>query len=146
VTAMMAFFLLMWLLNATTEAQKRGLADYFTPTITTNKGTSGSGQPFGGKSPFDDGPAISDKGTLATMNAAAPPVDVDDDGSDTLAVKTVHSEAAAGLANPAIRMAAPAPRRGSWKKPRSRTQPAPCRKPSPPIRNWRRSANNSPST
>jgi chemotaxis protein MotB len=93
VTAMMAFFLLMWLLNATTEAQKRGLADYFTPTITTNKGTSGSGQPFGGKSPFDDGPAISDKGTLATMNAAAPPVDVDDDGSDTLAVKTVHSEA-----------------------------------------------------
>ena len=92
VTAMMAFFLLMWLLNATTEAQKRGLADYFTPTITNNKGTSGSGQPFGGKSPFDDGPAISDKGSLATMNAA-PPVDIDDDGSDTLAVKTVHSDA-----------------------------------------------------
>ena len=43
VTAMMAFFLLMWLLNATTEAQKRGLADYFTPTITNNKGTSGAG-------------------------------------------------------------------------------------------------------
>ena len=32
VTAMMAFFLLMWLLNATTEAQRRGLADYFSPT------------------------------------------------------------------------------------------------------------------
>jgi chemotaxis protein MotB len=29
VTAMMAFFLLMWLLNATTEVQRRGLADYF---------------------------------------------------------------------------------------------------------------------
>jgi chemotaxis protein MotB len=28
VTAMMAFFLLMWLLNATTEEQRKGLADY----------------------------------------------------------------------------------------------------------------------
>lgn len=33
VTAMMAFFLLMWLLNATTEEQRRGLADYFNPSI-----------------------------------------------------------------------------------------------------------------
>ena len=32
VTAMMAFFLLLWLLNATTEAQKQGIADYFSPT------------------------------------------------------------------------------------------------------------------
>jgi chemotaxis protein MotB len=30
VTAMMAFFLLMWLLNATTEKQRKGIADYFT--------------------------------------------------------------------------------------------------------------------
>lgn len=29
VTAMMAFFLLMWLLGSTTEAQKKGIADYF---------------------------------------------------------------------------------------------------------------------
>jgi chemotaxis protein MotB len=56
VTAMMAFFLLMWLLNATTEAQRRGLADYFSPTIATARGTSGSGQPFGGRSPFEDPP------------------------------------------------------------------------------------------
>ncbi len=33
VTAMMAFFLLMWLLNATTEDQRKGLADYFNPSI-----------------------------------------------------------------------------------------------------------------
>lgn len=33
VTAMMAFFLLMWLLNATTEDQRQGLADYFNPSI-----------------------------------------------------------------------------------------------------------------
>ncbi len=33
VTAMMAFFLLMWLLGATTEKQRKALADYFTPTL-----------------------------------------------------------------------------------------------------------------
>ena len=33
VTAMMAFFLLMWLLNATTEEQRKGIADYFSPNI-----------------------------------------------------------------------------------------------------------------
>jgi chemotaxis protein MotB len=93
VTAMMAFFLLMWLLNATTEAQRRGLADYFSPTIATARGTSGSGRPFGGKSPFEDGPALSDRGTLVTMNANAPPVDVEDDGSDTPVVRSVHSTA-----------------------------------------------------
>jgi len=34
VTAMMAFFLLMWLLGATTEKQRKGVADYFNPTVT----------------------------------------------------------------------------------------------------------------
>jgi chemotaxis protein MotB len=33
VTAMMAFFLLLWLLNAVTEEQKQGIAQYFRPTI-----------------------------------------------------------------------------------------------------------------
>lgn len=33
VTAMMAFFLLLWLLNAVTEEQKRGIANYFRPTL-----------------------------------------------------------------------------------------------------------------
>ncbi|MEZ5691235.1 MAG: flagellar motor protein MotB [Rickettsiales bacterium] len=33
VTAMMAFFLLMWLLSVTSSEQKQGLAEYFTPTI-----------------------------------------------------------------------------------------------------------------
>lgn len=33
VTAMMAFFLLMWLLNATTEEQRKGIADYFSPNV-----------------------------------------------------------------------------------------------------------------
>ncbi|MBW8310220.1 MAG: OmpA family protein [Candidatus Paracaedibacteraceae bacterium] len=38
VTAMMAFFLLMWLLNATSEEQRRGIANYFDPFATTPKG------------------------------------------------------------------------------------------------------------
>jgi chemotaxis protein MotB len=50
VTAMMAFFLLMWLINATTEAQRRGIADYFAPTNPLSRGQSGSGLPFGGRS------------------------------------------------------------------------------------------------
>ncbi len=33
VTAMMAFFLMLWLLGATDEAQRKGIADYFTPTL-----------------------------------------------------------------------------------------------------------------
>lgn len=37
VTAMMAFFLLMWLLGATTEKQRKALADYFAPTIVERK-------------------------------------------------------------------------------------------------------------
>lgn len=50
VTAMMAFFMLMWLLNASSEQQRAGLADYFAPTVTINR-TSGGGQGmFGGDS------------------------------------------------------------------------------------------------
>ena len=48
VTAMMAFFLMMWLLGATTEAQRKGLADYFTPSIPINRSSSGGVGMFGG--------------------------------------------------------------------------------------------------
>jgi chemotaxis protein MotB len=50
VTAMMAFFLLMWLLNATTEKQRKGLADYFNPTIAVNRVSGGGDGAFGGDS------------------------------------------------------------------------------------------------
>ncbi|MFX9962084.1 flagellar motor protein MotB, partial [Acinetobacter baumannii] len=42
VTAMMAFFLLLWLLNVTTSEQRKGIADYFSPA-SVSKSTSGSG-------------------------------------------------------------------------------------------------------
>ena len=41
VTAMMAFFLLMWLLNATTEEQRKGLADYFNPSVPISRVSAG---------------------------------------------------------------------------------------------------------
>lgn len=52
VTAMMAFFLLMWLLSATTEDQRQGLADYFSPDIPIFASRSGGDGPFGGSSMF----------------------------------------------------------------------------------------------
>ena len=48
VTAMMAFFLMMWLLGATTESQRRGLADYFNPSIPVHRISSGGEGMFGG--------------------------------------------------------------------------------------------------
>ena len=51
VTAMMAFFLLLWLLGATDEDQKKGLADYFTPTlIEYRQNSAGSDGLLGGDS------------------------------------------------------------------------------------------------
>ena len=48
VTAMMAFFLLMWLLNATSEEQRKGLADYFDPSIPLSRNSAGGSGMMGG--------------------------------------------------------------------------------------------------
>jgi len=50
VTAMMAFFMLMWLLNATTEKQRKGIADYFNPTVPINRISGGGDGAFFGDS------------------------------------------------------------------------------------------------
>ena len=50
VTAMMAFFLMMWLLNATTEDQRQGLADYFSPEIPISSESGGSRDVLSGDS------------------------------------------------------------------------------------------------
>src|SRR5579864_9038657 len=54
VTAMMAFFLLMWLINTTSPQQKRGIADYFAPA-SVSQSTSGSGGILGGTALSDTG-------------------------------------------------------------------------------------------
>ena len=60
VTAMMAFFLLLWLLNATTDEQKKGIADYFAPTI-ASRTSSGSGGILGGRTIETEGAMIANK-------------------------------------------------------------------------------------
>ncbi|WP_448581166.1 flagellar motor protein MotB [Thermaurantiacus sp.] len=50
VTAMMAFFLLMWLLGATDEEKRKGIADYFAPTIIPMERSGGSNGVLGGRS------------------------------------------------------------------------------------------------
>lgn len=72
VTAMMAFFLLMWLINATTEAQRIGLADYFSQANVLNRGASGEGKPFGGHTPFDKGALASDRGAVRVIPGPSP--------------------------------------------------------------------------
>ncbi|GGG78769.1 chemotaxis MotB protein [Salipiger pallidus] len=54
VTAMMAFFLLMWLLNATTEKQRKGLADYFSPTVAISRVSGGGDGSLNGESMFSE--------------------------------------------------------------------------------------------
>ncbi|UIJ45465.1 OmpA family protein [Sphingomonas cannabina] len=54
VTAMMAFFLLLWILGATTEKQRKSIADYFAPTLVEMRQESaGSNGLFGGASLVD---------------------------------------------------------------------------------------------
>ena len=66
VTAMMAFFMLMWLLNATTEKQRKGIADYFNPTIPINRISGGGDGAFGGNSVFSE-ETLTQNGTGASM-------------------------------------------------------------------------------
>lgn len=60
VTAMMAFFLLLWLLNVTTDEQKNAISNYFDPTAAkVSDFTSGAGGVLGGLS-------MSPEGAMAT--------------------------------------------------------------------------------
>jgi len=86
VTAMMAFFLLMWLLNATSEEQRKGLADYFSPSATLSHSSSGTGQPFGGRTAFSQGAMLSDLGAVQVTHGQQPVIDnVIEDESDAVA-------------------------------------------------------------
>ncbi|HEV7346203.1 MAG TPA: flagellar motor protein MotB [Devosia sp.] len=68
VTAMMAFFLLMWLISMTTPEQKEGLATYFAPP-NISPSTSGSGGLMGG--------TALDNADAAMMQGSTPDVTVD---------------------------------------------------------------------
>ena len=69
VTAMMAFFLLMWLINTTTPEQKRGIADYFAAQ-SISQTSSGAGGVLGGTVL---GQAAARGGGAASVTANSPP-------------------------------------------------------------------------
>ncbi len=72
VTAMMAFFLLMWLINTTTPEQKRGIADYFAPA-SISRTTSGAGGILGGKSFSSEGARASGSKDNQSESEPQPP-------------------------------------------------------------------------
>ena len=73
VTAMMAFFLLLWLLGATEENQRKGIADYFTPTLVkTRQQSAGSDGMLGGSSLTDVDNYPNAAGQTGTMSITIP--------------------------------------------------------------------------
>jgi chemotaxis protein MotB len=69
VTAMMAFFLLMWLINTTSPEQKRGIADYFAPASVSSS-SSGSGGILAGTSLATSG--VKGEGTVKVIDDPSP--------------------------------------------------------------------------
>jgi len=92
VTAMMAFFLLMWLINTTSPEQKRGIADYFAPA-SVSETTSGSGGILGGTALGDDG--AQGAGSMSVIENLAPESpDVSKEGqSDTTSLASASEDA-----------------------------------------------------
>jgi len=71
VTAMMAFFLLLWLLNSVTQEQLEGISNYFAP-VSTSKSTSGSGGILGGKTLGEQG-AMEQSASRPSVTVDLPP-------------------------------------------------------------------------
>jgi chemotaxis protein MotB len=91
VTAMMAFFLLMWLLNATTEKQRKGIADYFSPTIPVNRVSGGGDGAFGGDSVFtEESLAQSGTGGLPTSIKSDGPSSAEGEAAETEALQAIE--------------------------------------------------------
>ncbi|MCR5875782.1 OmpA family protein [Phenylobacterium sp. J426] len=91
VTAMMAFFLLMWLINTTSPEQKRGIADYFAPA-SVSETTSGAGGILGGNALGADGSKSA--GASAIIEELAPDSRNPNDGRNRDASKSDSLEAA----------------------------------------------------
>ncbi len=72
VTAMMAFFLLLWLLNSVTQESLEGISNYFAP-VSVSQSTSGSDGVLGGKSLSTDGAGTSSSGQVSVTMDLPPP-------------------------------------------------------------------------
>jgi chemotaxis protein MotB len=81
VTAMMSFFLLLWLLNVTTDIQRKGIADYFAPA-SISKSESGAGGIFGGQTITSNGAEVSDKSPPSTQDVTIPTIGQSEEGDE----------------------------------------------------------------
>jgi chemotaxis protein MotB len=72
VTAMMAFFLLLWLLNVTTKEQKEGIANFFDPTPKIATSISGANGMLGGLSISKDGAMATNVQEMAPREEESP--------------------------------------------------------------------------
>ncbi|WP_260925042.1 flagellar motor protein MotB [Novosphingobium sp. 9] len=73
VTAMMAFFLLLWIVGATTEKQRKGIADYFAPTLVkTREQSAGSANGLLGGSSLVDKDNLPHPGGSGTRTITIP--------------------------------------------------------------------------
>ena len=93
VTAMMAFFLLMWLINTTSPQQKRGIADYFAPA-SVSQSTSGSGGILGGTALGDQGAKSDGSQTVIQQLAPEAPDKTKDAGKSSTAASADLTQAA----------------------------------------------------
>ncbi|MFS4437027.1 flagellar motor protein MotB [Paracoccaceae bacterium GXU_MW_L88] len=99
VTAMMAFFLLMWLLNATSDEVRTGLADYFNPRITLKNESAGGEGNFQGDSLLDEEvQPHSREGTPADVNAEQNDPERGPGSGDTTEINDLAESVEAGFA------------------------------------------------
>ncbi|MDP2206347.1 MAG: flagellar motor protein MotB [Alphaproteobacteria bacterium] len=85
VTAMMAFFLLLWLLNVTTKDQRDAISSYFRPADPMiSESTSGAGGVMGGQTMSEEGAMTDDKTPVSQQREPAEGVGREDgqDGID----------------------------------------------------------------
>ena len=79
VTAMMAFFLLLWLLSTSSEEQLTGLADYFSPTAISTSSQSGAGGILGGKTLSTEGASVGDRTPMGiTVSLTTPEAETEE--------------------------------------------------------------------
>ena len=97
-TAMMAFFMLLWLINMLDEDQKEAIADYFSPTVVSSS-ESGAGGILGGRTVSSPGDMSSPSSPYSIHEAlpgrpeAVEETEILDDGADDVPSEAADPEA-----------------------------------------------------
>ncbi|MDR3449654.1 MAG: flagellar motor protein MotB [Alphaproteobacteria bacterium] len=91
VTAMMSFFLLLWLLNVTTDIQRKGIADYFAPA-SVSKSESGAGGIFGGQTITVSGAEVNDSSPPTTQDVTIPTIGQGEQGDEDTKGQSQNSD------------------------------------------------------